>query len=443
MGQVASTEGTGTGNGAVPVQDVNGDGTQRYFGLPNLGNTCYCNTVLQVLYHSEPFRKNCLKFKPDGGDSMLGALGEVFKQLKLSRGNRTAAVRKFVDKLRKENAMFASAEHHDAHELFNFLVNDIADTLLKNRIVPPEQGSVCGSAATAHPDAKTWVHHMLEGNLVCETRCRRCDNVTKREEPFLDLSVDIQHNSTLKTCIENFGAMEVLNRNEKYFCDECGNLEEAERKLRIGRLPHVLTVHLKRFKFDEATQRYQRLGDNVQFPVDLTLTCFPCNSQWNVKVQYTLAAVIVHIGQGIQHGHYVCCVNTNDAWRIFDDQKVQVVGPEILQNFYQGTKCGYLLLYNEVVDPAEVDRNNSLSPISGSPTQAPPPRHQKELFRRQKSTPVSQERSSTPSPGIGGRLSPPAQASTSIPTPSRQPPKSAKSPRALFRRGKTADLPTG
>eukprot|EP00923_Selenidium_pygospionis_P060740 GHVN01106743.1.p1 GENE.GHVN01106743.1~~GHVN01106743.1.p1 ORF type:complete len:124 (+),score=21.80 GHVN01106743.1:593-964(+) len=94
--------------------------------------------------------------------------------------------------------MFASAEHHDAHELFNFLVNDIADTLLKYRIVPPEQGSVCCSAATAHPDAKTWVHHMLEGNLVCETRCRRCDNVTKREEPFLDLSVDIQNNSTLK-----------------------------------------------------------------------------------------------------------------------------------------------------------------------------------------------------------------------------------------------------
>lgn len=35
-------------------------GEERYFGLENFGNTCYCNSVLQALYFCAPFRERVL-----------------------------------------------------------------------------------------------------------------------------------------------------------------------------------------------------------------------------------------------------------------------------------------------------------------------------------------------------------------------------------------------
>lgn len=36
---------------------------ERYFGLENFGNTCYCNSVLQALYFCEPFRRRVLDYE--------------------------------------------------------------------------------------------------------------------------------------------------------------------------------------------------------------------------------------------------------------------------------------------------------------------------------------------------------------------------------------------
>lgn len=317
-------------------------------GLENLGNTCYCNSVIQALYHCEPFREHCLKYKNEAGDNMLGALAEVFAQISTPKNSRNA-VKRFIQKVRKENVMFQSSEHHDAHEFFNFLVNDIAESLIKKASYEKRKYLTTFKPSSPSPSVRprTWIHQLFEGTLACETRCRRCDNVTEREEPFLDLSVEVEHNSTLKGCIESFGATEVLRHGEKYFCDSCGSLQEAERKLRIGCLPPLLAVHLKRFKFDDASGQYYRLTCNVPFPIDLTLTSRAARTKTVAKVHYNLLAVIVHIGQTMQHGHYVCCSYHNNRWRIFDDQRVEVIGPEVLTSFYEGMKCGYLLLYKE------------------------------------------------------------------------------------------------
>lgn len=50
----------------------------------------------------------------------------------------------------------------------------------------------------------TWVHDIFQGWLVSETRCLQCETLTRREESFMDLSLEIDHNTSLTSCLKQF-----------------------------------------------------------------------------------------------------------------------------------------------------------------------------------------------------------------------------------------------
>ena len=67
------------------------------------------------------------------------------------------------------------------------------------------------------PPADVGMHHLQEyytviglkgclaqGKLVNETRCLQCETTTSRQEAFYELSLDIEQNSSLSTCLRNF-----------------------------------------------------------------------------------------------------------------------------------------------------------------------------------------------------------------------------------------------
>jgi ubiquitin C-terminal hydrolase len=60
-----------------------------------------------------------------------------------------------------------------------------------------------------------------QGILTNETRCLQCETVTARDETFFDLSLDIDQNSSITSCLKNFSSTETLNAEDKFFCDKC------------------------------------------------------------------------------------------------------------------------------------------------------------------------------------------------------------------------------
>ena len=50
-------------------------------------------------------------------------------------------------------------------------------------------------------------------------------------------------------------ATETLDAEDKFFCDACGGLQEAQKWMKIKALPRVLCLHLKRFKYIEQLDR--------------------------------------------------------------------------------------------------------------------------------------------------------------------------------------------
>uniref|UniRef100_A0A7S1F3S0 ubiquitinyl hydrolase 1 n=1 Tax=Noctiluca scintillans TaxID=2966 RepID=A0A7S1F3S0_NOCSC len=353
----------GRENDTLPL----GDHGEKFSGLVNVQNTCYVNSVLQALYFCTPFRKAAIKYlheekEEDGSsDSLLTCLAELFAQIEVQkRSVGCITPRKFLGRLRKANEVFCTTEHQDAHEFLQFLLNDIVEGLKKKALKQHDKEKrKQEAAATLHHDQsqeeepRTWVHDIFEGLLVNQMKCLCCENVTVRRETFLDLSVDIERHTSIAACLRAFESTELLRAGNKFFCDTCSCLQEAEKRLRIYQLPTVLTLHLKRFKYVERQGRVCRLPYRVVFPLQLEVVEHgrkngketPSSNGGSESGsdrpnrRFELRSVVVHIGRDSTRGHYVTVVRIGDRWVLLDDDAVRVVEPELLRSFY-GTASG-------------------------------------------------------------------------------------------------------
>ena len=83
--------------------------------------------------------------------------------------------------------------------------------------------------------------------------------------------------------------------------------------MRVKRLPNVLALHLKRFKYVEQLQRFKKLSYRIAFPLELKLTN-TAETAAEPDRKYSLFAVVVHVGAGPSHGHYICLVRSHKHW---------------------------------------------------------------------------------------------------------------------------------
>ncbi|KAL1603773.1 hypothetical protein SLS60_005363 [Paraconiothyrium brasiliense] len=444
---------------------VRADGSDKFFGFENFGSTCYCNSIVQCLYYSVPFREQVINFpsrsppealerpatgplprlntnlSPDanaqnstlspkgrnsfstpatasprkpaitpGGtlnpgqppkpednkdspeykkkqalaagpvlnmdyenskaygmsESLFSALKDIFEAVIAHRSHiGVVSPHKFLEILRRENEMFRTPMHQDAHEFLNLLLNEVVENVehfSKTRVheiedtdtnaVIPQSNAAADVTA---PSNIGWVHELFEGTLTSETRCLTCENTSQRDEAFLDLSVDLEQHSSVTSCLRKFSEEEMLCERNKFHCDKCGGLQEAEKRMKIKRLPKILALHLKRFKYTEDLQRLQKLFHRVVYPYYLRLFNTTDDAEDPDRL-YELYAIVVHIGGGPYHGHYVSIIKTQDrGWLLFDDEMVEPVDKAYVRRFFGGEDqlaCAYVLFYQETTEEA-------------------------------------------------------------------------------------------
>ncbi|KAI6136191.1 hypothetical protein F5141DRAFT_1288016 [Pisolithus sp. B1] len=301
---------------------------------------------------------------PSSPRTLFSALRSLYIHIAQNPADKgTVAPRAFIEKLREVNEAFRSTMHQDAHEFLNYLLNRIVEEMQeerKNRIASAEdlsrsvnsssdasQSLIGGSSTSAsHSPGGTFVHQIFEGTLTSETRCLTCENVSSRDESFLDLSIDIEQNSSVTACLRQFSASEMLCQRNKFFCDACCGLQEAEKRMKIKQLPNVLALHLKRFKYQEDVQKYIKLTYRVAFPFELRLFN-TIDDVSNPDRLYKLFAIVVHIGSGPNHGHYVSIIKTMGAWLVFDDDAVDTIKESDIPKYFGESNSGsaYVLYY--------------------------------------------------------------------------------------------------
>jgi ubiquitin carboxyl-terminal hydrolase 9/13 len=145
--------------------------------------------------------------------------------------------------------------------------------------------------------------------------------------------------------------------------------------MKIQKSPKILALHLKRFKYTEDMQRNLKLFHRVVYPPTLRLFNTTDDAADPDKM-YELYAVVVHIGGGPYHGHYVTIVKNDETgkWMLIDDEAVEAVDDGFVGRFYgdrPGMASAYVLFYQQVdakpnEPDAEVVVNGKMNPAEMS-----------------------------------------------------------------------------
>ncbi|KAH9643842.1 hypothetical protein HF086_018235 [Spodoptera exigua] len=292
---------------------------EHYFGLVNFGNTCYSNSVLQALYFCRPFREKVLEYKAKNKrtkETLLTCLADLFYSIATQKKKvGSIAPKKFIARLRKEKA-------------------ERNQSTLKVQKNASGENVTCNGTAPQNAEP-TWVHEIFQGTLTSETRCLNCETVSSKDEHFFDLQVDVGQNTSITHCLKCFSDTETLCNDNKFKCDNCSSYQEAQKRMRVKKLPLILALHLKRFKYMEQYNRHIKSDDAV-----------------NPDRLYDLVAVVVHCGSGPNRGHYISIVKSHGFWLLFDDDMVDKIDASAIEDFYgltsdiqKSSETGYILFY--------------------------------------------------------------------------------------------------
>lgn len=269
----------------------------------------------------------------------------------------------FVEIWKAVPSFRGSYQQHDAHEFLRYTLDRVHNELVH---LPGLDKSFVHSDIRGISNSKreksSIVTNIFGGSLLSEVRCLACTTEYKKIDPFLDLSLDIpdimpkkrcddgeeKPHCHLSECLKSFVDVEELGESEKYNCNNCKSKQRSTKRFWFKRLPNVLCIHLKRFRWTNSCRT--KVDTMIEFPVstlDMSSYILPesvksrdtqrTHSKSNI---YDLAAIIVHHGSGAGFGHYTAYAIHDNQWWHFDDSTVQPVEISALK------KCKpYILFY--------------------------------------------------------------------------------------------------
>ncbi|XP_045645507.1 ubiquitin carboxyl-terminal hydrolase 26 [Ursus americanus] len=233
-------------------------------GLPNLGNTCYMNAVLQSLFSIPSFADDLLSQDFPWGKIPLDALRMCLAQLFVLKNIYNIKIKeRLLVNIKKAIStvaeIFSGNIQNDAHEFLGHCLDQMKEnmgklnTIWKMKIESEEDSSAqqvfAGSAATRVLICPIITNFEFE--LLRSIICQGCGQVVLKAEVSNYLSINLPRGmKALPLSIQSafdlfFGAEEL-----EYKCEKCQHRSSVAVH-KFSRLPRVLIVHLKRYIFNE------------------------------------------------------------------------------------------------------------------------------------------------------------------------------------------------
>lgn len=282
-------------------------------GLINLGNTCYANSVVQVLRSIPAFTHLILKDRltvSDSANQTLKEFWEAFVQLtkQIWKNHRGVTVRpinylKAICNLVKDTVYedFGTNMPNDAHEYYTFLLDkfQLATHSPQKQLPASATDSERAWHSSFQKDYSNLVPFFY-GQLKRTIQCQQCKNETITYEIFNTIKVNLKENN--EPLIDSIASTFAAEEMDDYRCDKCASWQKAIITPTIIKTPPYLSITINRFinGFQEGRKDTKIFTlDNDEF-LDLSSVITD-----DTNKKYSLMSMIDHHGS-MRGGHYLC-----------------------------------------------------------------------------------------------------------------------------------------
>jgi ubiquitin C-terminal hydrolase len=288
--------------------------------FPNLGNTCYINSVLQCFIYNPFFRKYC--DMPD--------LKKIIIESDLIKNNEnlnvTYNLTTFVNAFFHKKTTFKRFEQNDAHEFLTTFL-DILLTEIHGRMDTVELNNNEWNNFVKNNNFSPFINE-YHGQSKLSITCQNCKQVSSTFDSFNTINLIPERSKSVSDLlIDYFGNILHADPANLYFCEKCNSKQISIHKQSINILPKTLIIVLK---------RYTASGTKIKSEIILDKSIKIKDK--SIK-KYNLKCIVNHQGN-LFNGHYNSNVLINQEWYQFDDENVTII-----KEFNYSNPNAYILFY--------------------------------------------------------------------------------------------------